>query len=295
MRDTKPVHHNNKEWIKENEKYFLPPVCNKMMHNDQLKVFFVGGPNQRKDFHLEEGEELFYMRKGNMSLPILANGKFRTIHIKEGDVFLLPGKIPHSPQREEDTVGLVIERERLPEETDGLRYFVDDTTDILFERWFYCDDLGVQLKPVIEEFFASEECKTGVPGPDSVYKNPPWDPDSKKVVESPFNLQDWLDVHRRLIRSSGSHPLFSPTSYQSDISVLGLGKGSRNIPSPSETFLWQLEGSAVVTVGAEEFRLRRDETLLIPGRQDFLYAPSTESLTLSTVMDPANKNRPCSI
>ena len=56
------------------------------MHNDQLKCFFVGGPNQRKDFHLEEGEELFYMRKGDMSLPILTEGRIRTVHIREGEV-----------------------------------------------------------------------------------------------------------------------------------------------------------------------------------------------------------------
>jgi len=37
-------------------------------------------------------------------------------------VFVLPSRVQHSPQRKEDTVGLVIERERLPEETDGLRY-----------------------------------------------------------------------------------------------------------------------------------------------------------------------------
>ena len=152
-----------------------------MMHNDQLKVFFVGGPNQRKDFHLEEGEELFYMRKGDMSLPILTNGEFRTVVIREGDVFLLPGRIPHSPQREKDTVGLVIERERLPTETDGLRYYVGDTTQTLFERWFFCDDLGSQLKPVIEEFFASEEFRTGKPGPSSINENPPWIPDSSRV------------------------------------------------------------------------------------------------------------------
>merc|ERR1712106_1016037 len=142
------------EWVSENEKFFLPPVCNKMMHNDQLKVFYVGGPNQRKDFHLEEGEELFYMRKGNMSLPILSNGDFRTINIKEGDVFLLPGRIPHSPQREKDTVGLVIERERLPEETDGLRYFVDGSTDILFERWFTV---------MILEYSSSQSLKSFLP------------------------------------------------------------------------------------------------------------------------------------
>ena len=119
---TVPVHLNVEKWIEENEKFFLPPVCNKMMHNTQLKVFYVGGPNQRKDYHLEEGEELFYMRKGDMCLKILQNGKFKDVHIKQGQVFLLPGRIPHSPQRNVNTVGLVIERERLKTETDGLRY-----------------------------------------------------------------------------------------------------------------------------------------------------------------------------
>lgn len=56
-------------------------------HGDgQLKVFFVGGPNQRKDFHLEEGEEFFYMVKGDMNLITLANGAFRDVIIKEGEV-----------------------------------------------------------------------------------------------------------------------------------------------------------------------------------------------------------------
>ena len=74
--------------------------------------------------------------------------------------------------------------------------------------------------------------------------------------------------------------------------MLGLGQGSRSIPSPAETYLWQLEGSATITVGSEEIRLKRDETLLIPGGQEFLYVPSTEAMTLSAMMDPGNKRRP---
>ena len=50
------------------------------------QVFYVGGPNQRKDYHLEEGEELFYMRKGDMVLKIMEAGKFRDVEIKEGQV-----------------------------------------------------------------------------------------------------------------------------------------------------------------------------------------------------------------
>lgn len=79
---------------------------------------FVGGPNQRKDFHIEEGEvqflflcasdssiclshslqELFFMIKGYMQLPIIEKGKKKLVQINEGEVFLLPRMIPHSPQ-----------------------------------------------------------------------------------------------------------------------------------------------------------------------------------------------------
>ena len=69
-----------------------------------MKVFYVGGPNQRKDYHMEEGEELFYMRKGDMTLKIVEGGVFKDVNIKEGQVFLLPAKIPHSPQRQANTV-----------------------------------------------------------------------------------------------------------------------------------------------------------------------------------------------
>ena len=107
-----------------------------------MKVFFVGGPNQRKDFHIEEGEELFYMKKGSMELIVQEQGAFKTVAIQEGQVseiisyvfyfsvnvfvifckvFLLPGKIPHSPQRKDDTIGLVVERERAKQELDCLR------------------------------------------------------------------------------------------------------------------------------------------------------------------------------
>lgn len=49
-------------------------------------MFFVGGPNQRKDFHIEEGEELFYMKKGAMELIIQEQGTFKTVTIQEGEV-----------------------------------------------------------------------------------------------------------------------------------------------------------------------------------------------------------------
>ncbi|KTF81804.1 hypothetical protein cypCar_00031633 [Cyprinus carpio] len=146
------LHVNIDKWIAENESSFLPPVCNKLMFFYQLNIMYVGGPNVRKDYHIEEGEELFYQVWGDMVLKVIENGRHKDIHIREGEMFLLPARIPHSPQRYANTVGLVVERRRLRSETDGLRYFVDNSTDVLFERWFYCENLGTQLVPIIKEY-----------------------------------------------------------------------------------------------------------------------------------------------
>ena len=114
-------------WIRENEASFAPPVMNKLMHRDQLSIMFVGGPNRREDFHLEEGSEFFYQLRGSMELPTVQAGRRTLVTIREGDVYLLPSRIPHSPQRPEPgSIGLVIERQRYEHEPpDGLRYYTD--------------------------------------------------------------------------------------------------------------------------------------------------------------------------
>uniref|UniRef100_A0A3P9J494 3-hydroxyanthranilate 3,4-dioxygenase n=1 Tax=Oryzias latipes TaxID=8090 RepID=A0A3P9J494_ORYLA len=194
-----PLLVNVETWITENQKAFLPPVCNKLMHFSQLQIMFVGGPNTRKDYHIEEGEELFYQLKGDMCLKIIENGKHKDVHIKEGEIFLLPARIPHSPQRQANTVGLVVERRRLLNETDCLRYFVDNTTDILFERWFYCENLGTQLVPIIKEFMASKQFKMGKPDP-----KPPFQLSTMNVM-TPFSFKDWLERQRPSL--CNGHPI----------------------------------------------------------------------------------------
>jgi len=183
---------NIRKWIEDNKQDFKPPVCNKLLYRDQLKVMCIGGSNVRSDYHLEEGEELFYQFKGEMCLKIIEKGKPKDIAIKEGEIFILPSYIPHSPQRPPGTIGLVIERERLGNEMDGLRFYTNDSCEeVLYEEWFHCTDLGVQLKPVIERYFASDVYKTRKPTPESVQKAP-FEVDSETAVEPPQLLEDLL-------------------------------------------------------------------------------------------------------
>jgi len=73
---------------------------------------------------------------------------------------LLPPKIPHSPQRFANTVGLVVERKRLPEELDGFMWFCDNCNHKLYEEFLYVSDIVGQLPPIFDRFYNSEENRT---------------------------------------------------------------------------------------------------------------------------------------
>ena len=89
-------------WIAENQQFLKPPVGNKKVFEDgEMTVQVVGGPNDRADYHDDPVEEFFYQLKGNMVLKVGDNGNFYDVPIKEGEVFLLPPHVRHSPQRPE--------------------------------------------------------------------------------------------------------------------------------------------------------------------------------------------------
>nr|MBS0037482.1 3-hydroxyanthranilate 3,4-dioxygenase [Saprospiraceae bacterium] len=154
---------NFQKWIDENRHLLKPPVGNKQVYleNDDFIVMVVGGPNGRKDYHWEDGEELFYQLEGDISVKIIdENGENKEIEIKEGEMFLLPARIPHSPQRPANTIGLVIERYRRPNEIDKLMWFCENCGNKLHEDTFEMKDIVNQLPPVIHNFMNSEELRT---------------------------------------------------------------------------------------------------------------------------------------
>ena len=152
---------NFKEWIDDNRHLLKPPVGNQVVYKDtDFIVMVVGGPNARKDFHYNEGEEFFYQIEGDMNLPIITNGEVQNIEIKEGEIFLLPPRIPHSPQRGPNTVGLVIERIRKENELDACIWYCDNCTKELHRASFHLDDIVTQLTQLLDTFYSDEALRT---------------------------------------------------------------------------------------------------------------------------------------
>lgn len=152
---------NLKTWIDENRDLLKPPVNNKVVWQDaEFIVMVVGGPNSRKDYHYNEGEEFFYQLEGDITVRIQENGKAVDVPIREGDVFLLPPKVPHNPMRGAETIGLVIERRRKADEKDGLLWFCENCNHKLYEAYFPLKSIENDFQKVFAEFYGSEELRT---------------------------------------------------------------------------------------------------------------------------------------
>jgi len=156
---------NFKGWIEENRHLLKPPVSNKVVFKDgNFIIQVVGGPNSRTDFHVNETDEFFYQLEGNMFLRVITeNGGVEEIHVKEGDIFLLPGGVPHSPQRSEKSVGLVIEKRRQAGDTDGLLWVCSRCHKQLYAEYFHLENIETQFKAVFERFYNSDHvnCSCG--------------------------------------------------------------------------------------------------------------------------------------
>lgn len=153
---------NFKKWIDENRSLLKPPVGNAQVYKNtkDFIIMVVGGPNARKDYHYNESEEFFYQLEGDITVKIIDDGKPKDIHIKEGEIFLLPGKTPHSPQRGPNTIGLVVEKVRHGGEIDGFLWYCENCGNKLYEEYLEVTDIVKQLPPIMERFYSSVELRT---------------------------------------------------------------------------------------------------------------------------------------
>jgi len=153
---------NFKQWINDNRHLLKPPVGNQQVYkgNDDFIIMVVGGPNSRKDYHYNEGEEFYYQVEGNIVLKIMEDGKPVDIPIKEGDIFLLPPKTPHSPQRPAGTVGMVVELYRHEKEMDGCFWYCEKCGNELYKEYFPLTDIVTELPKIFDKFYSNLDLRT---------------------------------------------------------------------------------------------------------------------------------------
>jgi 3-hydroxyanthranilate 3,4-dioxygenase len=151
---------NFRRWIDENRHVLQPPVGNKRVFRDsEFIIMVVGGPNARKDYHVDPAEEFFYQLEGDIVLRTIQDGRAVDVPIREGEILLLPPRVPHSPQRVANSVGLVVERERRPGELDGFQWYCENCSNLLYEEFLPMTDIE-KLGDIFEHFYSSAEYRT---------------------------------------------------------------------------------------------------------------------------------------
>jgi 3-hydroxyanthranilate 3,4-dioxygenase len=150
------------QWIADNAPSFKPPVNNKALFTGKdFIVMVVGGPNQRTDFHVDPYEEWFHQIRGNMHIDVVTEEGPRTIHVREGETWLLPGSVPHSPQRpEQGSIGLVVERVREEGTLEKFQWYCQQCGGLVHEVELQVRDIVADLPPVFAAFYADEEART---------------------------------------------------------------------------------------------------------------------------------------
>jgi 3-hydroxyanthranilate 3,4-dioxygenase len=152
---------NLDHWIDENLPKSLGAIGNKEVFKGSDFIFqIIKGPNARNDFHIDPFDEIFYQLKGRIFVHVIEDARERRIRIEEGEVFILPKEIYHSPRRPPGSIGLVVERPRKKDELDGIAWFCPSCSTRLHEVRFWCDDIERGLKDEISAFNANLELRT---------------------------------------------------------------------------------------------------------------------------------------
>lgn len=154
---------NLKSWLDDNRRHMKPPIAEGRIvagANDFV-VSVVSGPSRRKDYHVSPHEELFYQLEGELALWIRdADGCVHEVSVAAGELFALPANVPHSPQRPEGSVGLVIERRRKGMEDDTLRFYCDRCNVSVYEEEFSLEESAVEITDIFNRFWDDATLRT---------------------------------------------------------------------------------------------------------------------------------------
>lgn len=153
---------NFQKWIDEHQHLLKPPVGNRQIWEDaDLMVTVVGGPNQRTDYHDDPVEEFFYQLKGDMVLKVGDKGNFYDVPIRQGEIFLLPPHVRHSPQRpQEGSVGLVVEPKRPAGALDAFEWYCFECDSLINRVEVELKSIVRDLPPIYQDFYADEKART---------------------------------------------------------------------------------------------------------------------------------------
>jgi len=149
----KPI--NIRKWVEDHIDDFSPPVGNKYLYLGQdFFVMVIGGPNARNDFHKTASEEYFFQLKGTICVQTIEDGRIVNHVIREGETFFIPPNVPHAPQRPPDTIGIVVERNRPPGETEHQQFYCPSCHRLAWDEEFDCADIVEHFKESMESFWA---------------------------------------------------------------------------------------------------------------------------------------------
>ncbi|MFK8015256.1 MAG: 3-hydroxyanthranilate 3,4-dioxygenase [Gammaproteobacteria bacterium] len=158
MSYTSPL--NFSKWIEEHRHLLKPPVGNRQVWADtDFMVTVVGGPNERLDYHDDPTEEFFYQLEGDMNLRLMDEHGPRDMPIREGEIFLLPPHVRHSPQRPANSVGLVIERQRPEGALDGFEWYCLNCGALVHRVEVMLTNIVEDLPPLFAAYQADEKAR----------------------------------------------------------------------------------------------------------------------------------------
>jgi 3-hydroxyanthranilate 3,4-dioxygenase len=148
---------NIERWVEEHRHLLKPPVGNQYLYDgEDFFVMVIGGPNARNDFHLTDSEEYFYQFKGDIVVTVRDAGGLRDVPVREGETFFIPGGIPHSPQRQPGTIGIVVERRRPAGETEHQQFYCHNCGELVYDQEFDCKDIVEHFAQSMEDFWVND-------------------------------------------------------------------------------------------------------------------------------------------